>query len=184
MNINPISFGRGIKMYGPKRVAEQIQSAVNQKQYSQNMKAMKEFAMPIFYDAQGVGNGVEIFSISDDKHYLFSGEEAKKAREIIENTRYNCQKNMNDARRSANNEEQRIEYEKIAHNENSKLVKVRNNKLKELSDGSPKSNKSSFIEVKSYNEIEDNGVVKQTGVINYASFSNQVTQESTFKYEA
>ena len=184
MKTNSISFGRAIRMQGPKRVAEQIKVAVNKKQYSQSGKALKEFAMPIFYDANALGGGIEVFSLSSDKHYLFSGEEAKKAREIIENARYTCTKNINDANRSATTQEQRDKYTRIATEENDRINKRRDERLKELLDGNPKNPNNSFILVQSYEEYNDNGAIKQRGVINYCSMSKQVTHESTFRFEA
>ena len=184
MNINPISFGRGIALAGPKRVAEQIQGAVNKKQYSPNMKALKEFATPIFHDANILGGGVEVFSISSDSHYLFSGEEAKKAREIIENTRYNCQKNTNGAKRAAMSDGQLVEYEAIAQEANKKLIEARNQKLQSLLETKQNTSRNSLIYVRDYEEYLDGDLLKQKGIITYSSCTNQIRTESKFKFNA
>lgn len=81
MNINPISFGRTVKVNAPYKVAQQAANLVNDFNVETEEKKAQKQLQTLFYDKTRDGDA-QVFSINDKTSYILSGEESKKAYEL------------------------------------------------------------------------------------------------------
>lgn len=78
MNINPVSFGRAIRVNATVDAAQMVSDAANVKYPS---TGLHKFAKSIFDDTNI--SPATVVELSPDEVYIFSGEEAKKQRTIF-----------------------------------------------------------------------------------------------------
>ncbi len=91
MNIAPLSFGRIVKVNAPLNVAEKVADLVNGKE---NGPAARK-AKGIFCDS-GSGEAIALNPTrKQNESYIFSGLDARKAREIETDMRIECERACN-----------------------------------------------------------------------------------------
>jgi len=88
MKVNPISFGRIIKINQPKHIAYNIADVANNTCGKYNSKTDKKI-QKLFPDKKD--GHVIAETLGDKTTYLFSGEEGKKASKIIEQMYWECE---------------------------------------------------------------------------------------------
>lgn len=94
MNISPVSFGRAIRINTQdKAVAQRIAEVANMTNYeitkpsTSEGRAMQRFIENIFNDTHLANGKARVVSGTSGDYYIFSGKEAAKAHEIVEETK-------------------------------------------------------------------------------------------------
>ena len=78
MNINPVSFGRTVKVNAPYHVAQQAANLVNDYNVSQEEKQVQKQLKTLFFDRTKDGEA-RVYSMGPNTSYIFSGEESEQA---------------------------------------------------------------------------------------------------------
>ena len=78
MNINPVSFGRTVKVNAPYHVAQQAANLVNDQNVSKEEKQVQKQLKTLFFDRTKDGEA-KVFSTSPNVSYILSGEESEHA---------------------------------------------------------------------------------------------------------
>lgn len=78
MNINPVSFGRTVKVNVPYHVAQQAANLVNDQNVSKEEKQVQKQLKTLFFDRTKDGEA-KVFSTSPNVSYILSGEESEHA---------------------------------------------------------------------------------------------------------